>query len=722
MKETIIALVGNQNCGKTTLFNDLTGANQYVGNWPGVTVEKKEGHLKGSDNVKIADLPGIYSLSPYSPEEIISRNYALGEDVDSILNLVDASNIERNLYLTTQVMEMGKPVAIALNMMDIVKSRGDKIDVKRLSQLLGCEIIETCGIDGKGVKEAAQAAVKAVGGDVSKQAVIKFAAPVEKAIQGIDELLGAKLPKQTKRWYLVKLFERDKKVLEGLALSSEENKKLNAIVNACEDKLGDDAESIISNERYNFIEAIIKDAVVKNDSVNTISDKIDKLVTSRIFALPIFLGVMFLVYYIAMDSIGADMTDWVNDVLFGEIIQPGVQEWMEGAGCEEWLTSLVVDGIIAGVGAPLGFAPQMAVLFFMLSFLEDCGYMSRIAFIMDKIFRFFGLSGKSFIPLIVSSGCGVPGIMATRTIENERDRRMTIMTTTFIPCGAKLPVIALFSGVIMGGEGWMATAMYFIGIASVILACLILKKCAMFAGDPAPFVMELPPYHMPTLKNLFMHTWERVSDFLKKAGTIIFVCCAAMWFLSSFGFEEGALAMVEDNANSFIGVIGGAIAPIFAPLGFDTWQAVAASITGFVAKEGIVSTIAIVSGLEEPEEVEEAKELFDATRALFPSVSAAFSFLVFNLMDSPCFAAIAAINREMNSKKWTFRAIAFQNIYAYLLCTVIYQFGRVFVEGEAFNAMTGVAAVIVVFAIYLVLRPASEPMELKAKSTAVVKN
>ncbi|MCQ2359057.1 MAG: ferrous iron transport protein B [Phascolarctobacterium sp.] len=722
MNKLIIALVGNQNCGKTTMFNELTGANQYVGNWPGVTVEKKEGKLKGNDNVIIADLPGIYSLSPYTPEEVISRNYALSDEVAGVLNLVDASNIERNLYLTTQIMEMGKPVTIALNMMDIAEKRGEKIDVERLSQLLGCKIIETCALEGRGVKESANYAVSTVEEDVSKQAVIKFSNPVENAITKIDAFVGDKLPLQTKRWYLVKLFERDKKVLENLALSTDEVNRLNDIIRVCEEAMDDDAESIISNERYNFIEAVVKDAVVKSDSVNTISDKIDKIVTSRIFALPIFLGVMFMVYYIAMDTVGADMTDWVNDVLFGEIIQPGVQGWLEDAGCEEWLVSLVVDGIIAGVGAPVGFAPQMAVLFFMLSFLEDCGYMSRIAFIMDKVFRYFGLSGKSFIPLIVSSGCGVPGIMATRTIENERDRRMTIMTTTFIPCGAKLPVIALFSGVIMGGDGWMATAMYFIGIASVILACLILKKCAMFAGDPAPFVMELPPYHMPTLKNLFMHTWERVADFLKKAGTIIFLCCAVMWFLSSFGFEGGALVMVEDTENSILAVLGGAIAPIFAPLGFDTWQAVAASITGFVAKEGIVSTIAIVTGVEEPEEIEEAKELFDATRALFPSVSAAFSFLVFNLMDSPCFAAIAAINREMNSRKWTFRAIAFQNIYAYLLCTVIYQFGRVFVEGQAFNVWTAVAAVIVVWTIYLVIRPTSKPMDLGAEKASLVQN
>ena len=722
MNKLIIALVGNQNCGKTTMFNELTGANQYVGNWPGVTVEKKEGKLKGNDNVIIADLPGIYSLSPYTPEEVISRNYALSDEVAGVLNLVDASNIERNLYLTTQIMEMGKPVTIALNMMDIAEKRGEKIDVERLSQLLGCKIIETCALEGRGVKESANYAVSTVEEDVSKQAVIKFSNPVENAITKIDAFVGDKLPLQTKRWYLVKLFERDKKVLENLALSTDEVNRLNDIIRVCEEAMDDDAESIISNERYNFIEAVVKDAVVKSDSVNTISDKIDKIVTSRIFALPIFLGVMFMVYYIAMDTVGADMTDWVNDVLFGEIIQPGVQGWLEDAGCEEWLISLVVDGIIAGVGAPVGFAPQMAVLFFMLSFLEDCGYMSRIAFIMDKVFRYFGLSGKSFIPLIVSSGCGVPGIMATRTIENERDRRMTIMTTTFIPCGAKLPVIALFSGVIMGGDGWMATAMYFIGIASVILACLILKKCAMFAGDPAPFVMELPPYHMPTLKNLFMHTWERVADFLKKAGTIIFLCCAVMWFLSSFGFEGGALVMVEDTENSILAVLGGAIAPIFAPLGFDTWQAVAASITGFVAKEGIVSTIAIVSGVEEPEEIEEAKELFEATKALFPSVSAAFSFLVFNLMDSPCFAAIAAINREMNSKKWTFRAIAFQNVYAYLLCTVLYQFGRVFVEGEAFNVWTAVAAVIVALAIYLVIRPAAKPMDLNAKEVSFAHN
>ena len=717
MQKIIVALAGNPNCGKTSMFNALTGSNQYVGNWPGVTVEKKEGRLKGSSNIIIADLPGIYSLSPYTPEEIVSREFVLKGNISSVLNLVDASNIERNLYLTTQIMEMGKPVAIALNMMDIVRKRGDKINVKRLAELLGCPIQETSALSGEGVKEAASLAVEAAGKDVNSQAVIKFSAPVEQALKKIDKLFEGKFIGASKRWFLVKLFERDKKVLEDLKISEEQGKTLDQIIRLCENEMEDDAESIISNERYNFIEAIIKEAVVKNDGLSTTSEQIDRVVTSRALALPIFLGIMFLVYYISMDTLGSFMTDWTNDVLFEEIIKPNVSEFLTASGCESWLISLVVDGIISGVGAPVGFAPQMAVLFFMLSFLEDCGYMSRIAFIMDKLFRHFGLSGKSFIPLLVSSGCGVPGIMATRTIENERDRRMTIMTTTFIPCGAKLPVIALFAGAIMGGEGWMATAMYFIGIISVVIACTILKKTAMFAGDPAPFVMELPPYHLPTAKNLFLHTWERVSDFLKKAGTIIFLCSAVMWFLSSFGFENGNFCLIEDTSNSLVASIGNLITPLFAPIGFSSWQAVAAVFSGFIAKEVIVSTIAIVSGVGE--EVEDTAHLWQATMALFPGVSAAFSFLVFNLIDSPCFAAMAAISREMNSRKWTFFALAFQNIYAYLLCLVCYQFGLVIVEGKPLTVWSYIAIVVLLMGLYLIFRPSAKAHGLKTKEAIV---
>lgn len=704
MKEIKIALVGNPNCGKTTMFNELTGSKQYVGNWPGVTVEKKEGRLKGHEDVIITDLPGIYSLSPYTLEEVISRNYLLDNDVDTILNLVDGSNIERNLYLTTQVLEMGIPVTIAMNMIDIVRKNGDHLDIDRLSRELGCTIVETSALRGEGTKEAAEAAIVDAKGSTPKY--LRFSDEVEAALKAIKKEAGNKIAGPSERFLAVKIFERDAKIMAALNFTEEEKQLLDDIVAMCEEQLDDDSESIITNERYNYIAELKSVAVVKGQTGLTTSDKIDHIVTNRFLALPIFAAVMFLVYYIAIDSLGTIVTDFTNDTLFGEWIQPWVQEQLEAAGTEDWLVSLVVDGIIGGIGAPIGFAPQMAIVFLLLSFLEDCGYMARVAFIMDRFFRQFGMSGKSFIPLLISSGCGVPGIMASRTIENEKDRRLTIMTTTFIPCSAKLPVIALLSGAIMGGEWYMAPLMYFIGFFAVVTSCIILKKSELFAGDPAPFVMELPPYHFPAAKNLFLHTWERVAGFLKKAGTVIFLCCVAMWFLASFGMVEGSLELVEETEQSFIAVIGNGLAPIFAPLGFATWQAVAAAFSGFVAKEAIVSTMAILVGLAEA--TEEEPDLWQSVMTMFPNAVAAFTFLVFNLLDSPCLAAISTMGQEMNSKKWTISTILFQNLYAYSVCLVMYQLGRVLVGGEAFDAGTAVAVVFLVSFIYLLFRPAKK--------------
>ena len=704
MKEIKIALVGNPNCGKTTMFNELTGSKQYVGNWPGVTVEKKEGRLKGHDDVIITDLPGIYSLSPYTLEEVISRNYLLDNNVDAILNLVDGSNIERNLYLTTQVLEMGIPVTIAMNMMDIVRKNGDHLDIECLQKELGCTIVETSALRGEGTKNAAEAAISAAKGSAPKY--LRFSDEVEAALQAIKKEAGNKIAGPSERFLAVKIFERDAKIMAALNLTEQEKQRLDEIVTMCEEQLDDDSESIITNERYNYIAELKAAAVVKGQTGLTTSDKIDKIVTNRLLALPIFAAVMFLVYYIAIDSLGTIVTDFTNDTLFGEWIQPWVQEKLEAAGTEDWLVSLVVDGIIGGIGAPIGFAPQMAIVFLLLSFLEDCGYMARVAFIMDRFFRQFGMSGKSFIPLLISSGCGVPGIMASRTIENEKDRRLTIMTTTFIPCSAKLPVIALLSGAIMGGEWYMAPLMYFVGFFAVVTSCIILKKSELFAGDPAPFVMELPPYHFPAAKNLFLHTWERVVGFLKKAGTVIFLCCVAMWFLASFGMVEGSLELVEETEQSFMAVIGNGLAPIFAPLGFASWQAVAAAFSGFVAKEAIVSTMAILVGLAEA--TEEEPDLWQAVMAMFPNAVAAFTFLVFNLLDSPCLAAISTMGQEMNSRKWTIATILFQNLYAYSVCLVVYQLGRVWVGGEAFNAGTAVAVLFAVGFIYLLFRPAKK--------------
>ena len=701
MKQIKIALIGNPNCGKTTMFNDLTGSNQYVGNWPGVTVEKKEGGLKGHDDVIITDLPGIYSLSPYTLEEVVSRNYLLQNDVDGVLNLVDGSNIERNLYLTTQVMEMGYPVTIALNMIDIVRKNGDKIDTAKLAAELGCEIVETSALQGEGTGEAAEKAIKAVGGAAPKY--MRFCSEVEDALTAIAREAGNKVHGMSERWLLVKLFERDKKIADALGLSEGEQAKIEEIVAACEEALDDDAESIITNERYNYIGELMSNAVVKGHTGLTISDKIDSIVTNRFLALPIFAIIMFLVYYIAVETVGTVVTDFTNDTLFGEWIQPWVQEHMEAAECEDWLVSLVVDGIIGGIGAPIGFAPQMAIVFLLLSFLEDCGYMARVAFIMDRFFRQFGMSGKSFIPLLISAGCGVPGIMASRTIENETDRRLTIMTTTFIPCGAKLPVIALLSGAIMGGDWYMAPIMYFVGFFAVITACIILKKTELFAGDPAPFVMELPAYHVPAWGNVLRATWERGWSFIKRAGTVILASTIILWFLQGFGFENGAFTMVEDQDNSILAIVASAISWIFIPQGFGDWRATVASISGLIAKENVVGTFGVLYHYAD-ELSENGDEIWPEVAANFTALSA-YSFMIFNLLCAPCFAAMGAIKREMNNGKWTAIAIGYMCLFAYCASLVVYQIGGLITGEVSFNFFTIVAVAIIAMTIYLLFRP-----------------
>ncbi len=697
-----IALAGNPNCGKTTLFNALTGSNQYVGNWPGVTVEKKEGKLKGHKDVTVVDLPGIYSLSPYTLEEVVSRNYLIDEKPQVILNIIDGTNLERNLYLTTQLTELGIPVLIAVNMMDIVRKNGDQINIKRLAEETGCKVVEISALKSEGIVEAANEAVKLAG---TKKAAPKhsFDAKVEHALEDIESIALQSVDESQKRWFAIKLFENDEKVAEKLNLSSGVLKEISEINKAVEDELDDDTESIITNERYTFITSIIKDCIKKKSAGKlTTSDKIDKIVTNRILALPIFAAIMFVVYYIAVSSLGGIVTDWTNDTLVAEWIQPAVGGFLKNVGAADWLNSLVVDGIIGGLGAPIGFAPQMAIVFFFLSILEDCGYMARVAFIMDRIFRKFGLSGKSFIPFLIGSGCGVPGIMATRTIENDKDRRMTIMTTTFIPCGAKLPVIALIAGYLLNGCWWLAPLMYFVGIIVVIVSCIILKKTSLFAGDPAPFVMELPQYHIPSLKGVLLHVWERVWAFLKKAGTILFLCCAVMWFLGTFGIQNGTFGMV-DKESCFLASIGGAIAWIFKPLGFGTWQAVASSLSGFVAKEGIVSTMGVLSGLGEVEEY--AASMHDQFAQFFPTGIAAVSFLMFNLFDSPCLAAISTMAREMKSKKFVVFALIFQNVLAYCVALMVYQIGGLVLGEVAFGPATVVAFIVAAVILYFLFRP-----------------
>ena len=697
-----IALAGNPNCGKTTLFNALTGSNQYVGNWPGVTVEKKEGRLKGNKDVTVVDLPGIYSLSPYTLEEVVSRNYLIDEKPEVILNIIDGTNLERNLYLTTQLTELGIPVLIAVNMMDVVRKNGNQINIKKLAEETGCKAVEISALKGEGIVEAANEAVKLAG---TKKAAPKhsFDAKVERALEDIESIALQSVDESQKRWFAIKLFENDEQVAEKLNLSSGVLKEISEINKAVEDELDDDTESIITNERYTFITSIIKDCIKKKSAGKlTTSDKIDKIVTNRILALPIFAAIMFVVYYIAVSSLGGIVTDWTNDTLVAEWIQPAVGGFLKNVGAADWLNSLVVDGIIGGLGAPIGFAPQMAIVFFFLSILEDCGYMARVAFIMDRIFRKFGLSGKSFIPFLIGSGCGVPGIMATRTIENDKDRRMTIMTTTFIPCGAKLPVIALIAGYLLNGCWWLAPLMYFVGIIVVIVSCIILKKTSLFAGDPAPFVMELPQYHIPSLKGVLLHVWERVWAFLKKAGTILFLCCAVMWFLGTFGIQNGTFGMV-DKESCFLASIGGAIAWIFKPLGFGTWQAVASSLSGFVAKEGIVSTMGVLSGLGEVEEY--AASMHDQFAQFFPTGIAAVSFLMFNLFDSPCLAAISTMAREMKSKKFVVFALIFQNVLAYCVALMVYQIGGLILGEVAFGPATVVAFIVAIAILYLLFRP-----------------
>ncbi|MDY6222197.1 MAG: ferrous iron transport protein B [Candidatus Alectryocaccobium sp.] len=700
-----IALAGNPNCGKTTLFNALTGSNQYVGNWPGVTVEKKEGKLKDHKDVIIQDLPGIYSLSPYTLEEVVTRNYLVQEKPDVILNIIDGTNIERNLYLTTQLVEIGLPVVMAVNMMDIVRKNGDVIDIDALSKALGCKAVEMSALKGEKIMEAAELCIEVAKSSRKQEMPHVFHGPVEHAIAHIEESIEPFVDHRELRWFAIKVFERDSKALENISLTEELKNHLEEHIKSCENEMDDDSESIITNQRYDYITELIAKTVRKKKKQGelSLSDKIDRIITNRFLALPIFAGVMFLVYYIAVTTVGTIVTDWTNDVLFGEWITGGAQSLMDVLGASDWVRSLVCDGIIAGIGAPIGFVPQMAIVFLFLSFLEDCGYMARVAFIMDRIFRKFGLSGKSFIPFLISSGCGVPGIMATRTIESEKDRRMTMITTTMIPCGAKLPVIALIAGFLMGGAWWMAPVMYFAGIVLVVIYCIILKKTKMFAGDPVPFVMELPAYHLPSLKGILLHVWERVWAFIKKAGTILFLCCTVMWFLGSFGFVDRAFGLVDDTANSILAAIGGALAPIFAPLGFGTWQAVASSLSGFVAKEGIVSTMSQLSALGVEIEAYEMS-MHAAFAAFFPTSIAAISFLFFNCFDSPCLAAISTTAKEMGSRKYFWLSLIFQNVSAYCVALIIYQLVGTWTGQVAFGPATVVAYIILALVIYLLFR------------------
>ena len=704
-----IALAGNPNCGKTTLFNDLTGSNQYVGNWPGVTVEKKEGRLKGHNDVVIQDLPGIYSLSPYTLEEVVARGYLVGEKPDAILNIIDGTNIERNLYLTTQLIELGIPVVMAVNMIDLVRKNGDKIDLKRLSKELGCEAIEISALKGEGSRQAAELAVQAAKEGKVGELPHVFTGSVEHAIAHIEESIQGKVEPRFLRWYAVKLFERDDKVQAELGLDPELLRHIDEHVADCEKELDDDAESIITNQRYAYINTVVSRSVKKKARTEhlTLSDKIDRIVTNRILALPIFAVIMAAIYTIAMGStdfsFGTMATDWTNDVLFGEIVPPAVEGFLVSIGCADWLVGLINDGIVAGVGAVLGFVPQMLVLFLMLSILEDIGYMARIAFIMDRIFRKFGLSGKSFIPMLVGTGCGVPGVMASRTIENERDRRMTIMTTCFIPCGAKMPIIGLFAGALFGGSGLVATSAYFIGMAAIIVSGIILKKTKLFAGDPAPFVMELPAYHIPAWGNVLRATWERGWSFIKRAGTVILASTIVLWFLQGFGFTDGQFGMVEDNNTSLLASIGGAVSFIFAPLGFGFWQATVGTVTGLIAKENVVSTLAVLFGFA-GEVSENGDEIWAQIPAYFTPL-AAYSFMIFNLLCAPCFAAMGAIKREMNNGKWTAAAIGYMCLLAYCTSLVVYQIGGLITGEVAFNFFTIVAVAILALAVWLLVRP-----------------
>ena len=708
-----IALAGNPNSGKTTLFNALTGSNQFVGNWPGVTVEKKEGKIKGyttkGEEAILVDLPGIYSLSPYTLEEVVSRNFLIGEKPDAIINIIDGTNLERNLYLTTQLTELGIPVIIAVNMMDLVRKNGEELNIDRLSKDTGCKVVEISALKGEGIDQLIQRAVAIAKSRKNIQPAHKFDGCVEHAIAHIEEAISGHVDKNMERWYAVKLFERDEKVQESLNLEKALLDHIEEDIVSCEKEMEDDAESIITGERYNYIGSIIEDCYKKRVKKQmSVSDKIDSIVTNRFLALPIFAVVMFIVYYVSVTTVGTILTDWTNDTLFGEWIIPAAQTGLEAIGCADWLTGLLVDGIVSGVGAVLGFVPQMLVLFLFLAFLEGCGYMARIAFIMDRIFRKFGLSGKSFIPMLIGTGCGVPGVMASRTIENDRDRKMTIMTTTFIPCGAKLPIIALIAGALFDGAAWVAPSAYFVGIAAIICSGIILKKTKMFAGDPAPFVMELPAYHLPTVENVLRSTWERGWSFIKKAGTIILLSTIFVWFAQGFGFEGGSFGMVEDMNNSILAAIGSAIAWIFTPLGWGDWKAAVAAITGLVAKENVVGTFGVLYGFGEV--AEDGAEIWGSLAGSMTAV-AAYSFLVFNLLCAPCFAAMGAIKREMNNVKWFWFAIRYQTILAYAASLCVYQIGTLITTG-AFGIGTAVAFIIIVGFLYLLFRPYKESQSL----------
>ena len=707
-----IALAGNPNCGKTTLFNALTGSNQFVGNWPGVTVEKKEGKLKGHKDVTIMDLPGIYSLSPYTLEEVVARNYLINERPDAIINIVDGTNIERDLYLSTQIMELGIPVVMAVNMMDLVEKAGDKIHTDKLSKLLGCEVVEISALKGTGIQKAAEKAISLAERKNEVTPVHEFDGKVEDAITAVETMLGMDIPEAQKRFFAIKLLEKDDKIKEQMKLVPDVSNEIKAL----EDAFDDDTESIITNERYVYISSIIGKCVTKGQKGGmTVSDKIDRIVTNRWLALPIFAAVMFIVYYVSITTVGGFLTDWTNDVLFGDIIPPAIEKLLVAVNCADWLQGLILDGIVAGVGAVLGFVPQMLVLFIFLAFLEGCGYMARVAFIMDRIFRKFGLSGKSFIPMLIGSGCGVPGIMASRTIESDRDRKMTIMTTTFVPCGAKLPIIALIAGAFFNNAGWVAWSAYFVGVAAIICSGIILKKTKMFSGEPAPFVMELPAYHMPTVGNVLRSMWERGWSFIKKAGTIILLSTIVLWFLMSFGWVDGKFGMLdaEQLNDSILASIGNVIAPIFAPLGWtkagEGWKMAVAAITGLIAKENVVATFGMLFGFAEV--AEDGSEIWGNLAQVMTPI-AAYGFLVFNLLCAPCFAAMGAIKREMNNAKWFWFAIGYQCCLAYIVSLCIYQFGNLF-TGGGFGLWTVVAVVLLIAFLYMLFRPYKESKSLK---------
>ena len=712
-----IALAGNPNCGKTTLFNALTGSNQFVGNWPGVTVEKKEGKLKGHKDVTIMDLPGIYSLSPYTLEEVVARNYLINEMPDAIINIVDGTNLERNLYLSTQIMELGIPVVMAINMMDLVQKSGNKIHIDKLSKKLGCEVVEISALKGTGIMKAAEKAISAAQSKKKTVPVHEFAQDVEDAIKSVENKLTGTVAEAQKRFFAIKLIEKDDKIVEQMKSVPDVSYEVKAL----EDKFDDDTESIITNERYVYISSIIGQCYTKSSTGKklTTSDKIDRIVTNRWLALPIFAVVMWVVYYVSVTTVGTIVTDWTNDVLFGEIIPPAVESALEAVNCAAWLQGLILDGIVAGVGAVLGFVPQMLVLFFFLAFLESCGYMARVAFIMDRIFRKFGLSGKSFIPMLIGSGCGVPGVMASRTIENDRDRKMTIMTTTFVPCGAKLPIIAMIAGAFFNNSGWVATSCYFVGIAAIICSGIILKKTKMFAGEPAPFVMELPAYHWPTVGNILRSMWERGWSFIKKAGTIILLSTIVLWFLMGFGWEGGSFGMVEELNNSILAKIGSAIAWIFAPLGWtkagEGWKMAVAAVTGLIAKENVVATFGMLFGFAEV--AEDGAEIWGNLAQVMTPI-AAYGFLVFNLLCAPCFAAMGAIKREMNNAKWFWFAIGYQCGLAYVVSLCIYQIGTL-LTGGGFGIGTVVAFVLVAAFLYLLFRPYKESNSLKVNTKSI---